>query len=157
VNFLRVILVTLVIFATGALSGYFVARKPAASSASPAPAKSVLDPTNAPSVWNKSREEMRASLQRELNASDEQMAKVDEIMSQSRKRSREIWQTMKGSMEVELDRVKEEIGGVLDEGQASKYEEIMKRRGTGGHKKEQNKTEPRSCQLNYLPGRQCFL
>jgi Spy/CpxP family protein refolding chaperone len=161
VNFLRVILATLVIFATGALSGYFVARKSGAVTQAPPAAKSVLASTNAPSGWNKSREEMRASLQKELNATDEQMAKVDEILSQSRKRSREIWQTMRGSMESEIERVKEEIRGVLDAAQAAKYEEIMKHRGPGGgHKKEKatnGQGDPKACWLNYLQVQQYCL
>lgn len=157
-NFLRVILATLVIFATGALSGYFVARKTVVSPA-PAPVvKSVLASTNAPAGWNKSREEMRAAMQKELGATDEQMAKVDEILSRSRKRSHEVWQTMKTSMEAEIERVKEEIRGVLNEEQAAKYEEIMKRRFKGaGHKKEAKSKEEKSCCLNYLPGQESLL
>lgn len=156
-NLLRVILATVVIFAAGAMSGYFVARKSVTATVNKPPAKSVLASTNAPSGWNKSREEMRASMQKELKATDEQMAKVDEILSQSRKRSREVWQTTRSSMEAEVERVKEEIRGVLTEEQAAKYEEIMKRRFKGGHKKEPTSEPEKSCCLNDLPVRQCLL
>lgn len=159
VNLLRVILATVVIFATGAMSGYFVARKSIATPPGKTAAKSVLASTNAPSGWNKSREEMRASMQKELQATDEQMVKVDEILSQSRKRTREVWQNMRSSMEAEVERVKEEIRGVLTEEQAAKYEEIMKRRFKGGHKKNSNpdKEAEKSCRLNFLPTQQCLL
>lgn len=159
-NFFRVILATLVIFATGACTGYFLARKPASPAASTGN-QSVLSSTNAPSDWNKQRDEMRASLQREIQATDEQMARVDEILAESRKRSREIWQTIKVPMEAEVTRVQEEIRGVLDPGQAAKYEEIMKQRGKrgsgGGRDKEKPKSDPQSCQFNGWPDRQCFL
>jgi septal ring factor EnvC (AmiA/AmiB activator) len=160
VNFLRVILATLVIFATGALTGYFIAQKPA-SAATGATDPSVLASTNAPPDWNKRRDEMRASLQKEIKATDEQMAKVDEILAQSRKRSREIWQSIKVPMEAEVERVKDEIRGVLDEAQAAKYEEIMKNRGRfgpGGRDKDKKaQGNPQACRFNYQADRQCFL
>lgn len=157
-NFLRVILVTLVIFATGACTGYFFARK-SAGNAAPTGEQSVLAGTNAPSDWNRRRDEMRASLQKEIKATNEQMAKVDEILAESRKRSREIWQTMRIPMEAEVLRVQEEIRGVLDPQQAARYEEIMKQRGKrgGGREKEQKSPEPQSCQFKGWPAQQCFL
>jgi Spy/CpxP family protein refolding chaperone len=160
VKFLRVIPATLVIFATGACTGYFIARKPAGTAASPG-SQSVLASTNAPSDWNKQRDEMRVCLQKEIKATDEQMAKVDEILAESRKRSREIWQTIKVPMEAEVVRVQEEIRGVLDPEQAAKYEEIMKQRGKrgngGSRDKEKKKSDPQSCRFNGGPDRQCFL
>lgn len=162
-NYFRVILATLVIFATGALSGYFVAHKATADLGAPAASTSVLAGTNAPPSWNQRREEMWGSLQKELKATDEQMAKVDEILSQSRKRSREIWQTIKIPLEEEVDRVKEEIRGVLDAEQAAKYEEIMKQRGKHGRDKKDKALgglpdDPKSCRFNApLQAHQCFL
>ncbi len=162
-NVLRVILATLVIFATGVCTGYFFGRESASPSTTTS-GPSVLASTNAPADWNRRREEMRASLQREINATDEQMAKVDEILAQSRRRSREIWQTIKVPMEVEVERVKDEIRGVLDEEQAAKYEDIMKRRGRfgpgGNHDKSarpQASSESKSCGLTGRPRPQCFL
>ncbi len=162
-NFLRVILVTVVIFATGTVTGYFIGRKPAATATS-AGGQSLLTGTNAPSDWNKRRDEMRASLQKEIKATDEQMGKVDEILAESRKRSRDIWQTIKIPMEAEVLRVQEEIRGVLDPQQAAKYEEIMKqrgRRGPGGGRekseKDQPSPDPKSCRLMSWPEAQCFL
>ena len=163
-NYLRVILATVAIFATGALSGYFLApQAPAAPGSSEASPSSVLAGTNAPPSWNQRREEMWGSLQKELKATDEQMAKVDEILSQSRKRSREIWQTIKIPLEAEVDRVKEEIRGVLDAEQAAKYEEIMKQRGKHGRDKQDKAfgglpDDPQSCRFNDpLPAPQSFL
>lgn len=162
-NYFRVILATLVIFATGALSGYFLARKTAEQPGTPTAASSVLAGTNAPPGWNQRRDEMWGSLQKELKATDEQMAKVDEILSQSRKRSREIWQTIKIPLEEEVDRVKEEIRGVLNAEQAAKYEEIMKQRGKRGRDKKDKAfgglpDDPRSCRFNApLQVHQCFL
>jgi len=163
VNFLRVILATVVIFAAGACTGYFLGRQPANPTANAAN-RSDLSSTNAPSDWNKHRDEMRASLQREINATDAQMARVDEILAESRQRSREIWQTVKVPMEAEVMRVQEEIRGVLDPEQAAKYEEIMKRRerrGPGGGRdkgeKEKQKSDPQSCELKGWPDRQRFL
>ncbi len=163
-NYLRVILATVAIFATGALTGYFLAHKaPKPPGGSAASSSSVLAGTNAPPSWNQRRDEMWGSLQKELKATDEQMAKVDEILSQSRKRSREIWQTIKIPLEEEVDRVKEEIRGVLDAEQAAKYEEIMKQRGKHGRDKKDKAfgglpDDPKSCRLNApLPAHQCFL
>jgi len=161
VNLLRVILATLVIFATGVCTGYFLARKPVAATAGTPGSQSVLTGTNAPSDWNKQRDEMRARLQTEIKATDEQMGKVDEILAESRKRSREIWQTVKVPMEAEVLRVQEEIRGVLDPEQAAKYEEIMKeraKRGNGGNRdKEKKKADPQACRFIDRPDRQCFL
>ncbi len=159
-NLLRVILATVVIFAAGACTGFFLARKPAGPAASPVN-RSALSSTNAPSDWNQQRDEMRASLQKEINATDEQMAKVDDILAESRKRSREIWQTVKVPMEAEVMRVQEEIRGVLDPGQAAKYEEIMKRRDKrgpgGGRDKAKQKSDPQSCGFKGWPDRHRFL
>jgi len=161
VNFFRVILATLVIFATGAVSGYLVANRKGSRTPAPTENASMLAGTNAPAEWNKRRDEMRASLQEEIKATDEQMAKVDEILAASRKRTREIWQTIKVPLEAEVNRVKEEIGGVLDKEQAAKYEEIMKRRGKfgpGGRDKAEKKgDEPHACRATGRPDRQCFL
>ncbi len=162
-NYFRVILATLVIFATGALSGYFLAHKAPERPGAPAASASVLAGTNAPPSWNQRRDEMWGSLQKELKATDEQMAKVDEILAQSRKRSREIWQTIKIPLEAEVDRVKEEIRGVLDAEQAAKYEEIMKQRGKHGRDKKDKAfggfpDDPQSCRFNDpLPAPQSFL
>lgn len=163
-NYFRVILATVVIFATGMLSGYFLAHQaPQPPGGSTASSSSVLAGTNAPPSWNQKREEMWSSLQKELKATDEQMARVDEILSQSRKRSREIWQTIKIPLEEEVDRVKEEIRGVLDAEQAAKYEAIMKQRGKHGRDKKDKAwgglpDDPKSCRFNSpLPDRQCFL
>ena len=159
VNYLRVILATVVIFATGALSGYFIARNATIPSAATPVGSEMLQSTNAPAGWSKSREEIRASLQKELDATDEQMAKVDEILSQSRKRSRDVWQNMKGDMEAELERVKEEIRGVLDEEQATKYEEILKRQKSDEEEnKDRDKGASEACLFNYLyPVHLCLL
>ena len=160
-NFLRVILATVVIFAAGAFTGYFLAHKPGAPATEPA-GRSVFASTNAPPDWNKRRDEMRASLQKEIKATDEQMAKVDEILSQSRKRSREIWQAIKVPMESEVERVQDEIRDVLNADQAAKYEEIMKGRGrfgpSGSHEKDgKPKGEPQASRFNPRPDQQCFL
>lgn len=161
-NYLRVILATLVIFATGAISGYLVAGRHSSRAPAVTDAGSMLAGTNAPAEWNKRRDEMRTSLQEEIKASDEQMAKVDEILAASRKRTREIWQTIKIPLEDEVNRVKEEIRGVLNEEQAVKYEEIMKRRGKfgpgGGRDKPEKKDGgSQACRPNGRSDRQCFL
>lgn len=161
-NLLRVILATVVIFATGACTGYFLAGRPAASPASVPAGQSVLASTNAPPDWNKRREEMRTCLQKEIKATDEQMARVDEILADSRRRTRDIWQTIKGPMESEVLRVQEEIRGVLTPEQAAKYEEIMRQRngrknGRDKAQREQNSAEPQACSLKGAPDHRDFL
>lgn len=160
-NLLRVILATVVIFATGACTGYFLARQPATPVADSAGSPSPLASTNAPPDWNKRRDEMRASLQKEIKATDEQMAQVDEILAESRQRTREIWQTIKVPMEAEVLRVQEEIRGVLTPDQAAKYEEIMKQRGkrgnNNGRDQEKKSSDPQSCRLIGQPEFHCSL
>ena len=132
-NFLRVILATCVIFATGGFSGYFFARKQAE--------RGTAEPEN------RNREEMRARMQNELQATEAQMTRIDGIFAASKLRSHAIRDTIREPMDAEVKRVQEQIRGVLNPEQAARYEELLKQRNRYRGPKTSGTNTAQSCQL----------
>ena len=134
-NFLRVILATCVIFAAGGLSGYYFAKQPTDRD------KGGGD--------NRGREEMRARMQRDLQATGEQMIQLDRIFAESKQRSNAVKETIRGPLDLEVNRVQEQIRGVLNPEQAVKYEELLKNRNRHRGPKAGGTNATQSCQIRF--------
>lgn len=131
-NLLRVILATLVIFSTGALSGYFVAKK-TLEQESVAPRRPG-GPRNGPPSWEERRKFMIERMREDLELTATQTEQVTAIFAESGERSKELWKQFKGPMDAEVERVNDQIRAILDPGQLVKFEEQLKRRKEGHQK-----------------------
>jgi Spy/CpxP family protein refolding chaperone len=128
VNILRVILATLVIFGTGAVSGYFIGKKQAVQHAVNISPTTQVGGTNAAPPLDRGRRSMMDRMQKDLTLSDEQRETIGAIFAESRERSKVLWKEIKEPMDNEVKRVHEEIKAVLTPEQAIKFEEMDERR-----------------------------
>jgi len=166
VNILRVILATLVIFGTGAMSGYFIGKKQAVQNAVNAPQTRPVGGTNAAPPLDRGRRSMLDRMQKDLTLSDKQRETIGAIFAESRERSKELWKEIKEPMDNEVKRVHEEIKAVLTPEQAVKFEEMDQRRrefrnknrdddGADEHKKDSGSAD--QCFIRPLLTHQCAL
>lgn len=151
-NILRVILATLVIFGTGAVSGYFVAKKQISESRSDSPRERSSRSRDGNPAMDRGRKSFMDRLERDLELTDEQRETITEIFAKSGERTREIWKQMKEPMDVEIERVREEVKSVLTSEQATRFDEINEqwdeRRRNRRHKPPEAAPKPG-------PGEQC--
>ncbi|HAV61455.1 MAG TPA: hypothetical protein DCY13_03720 [Verrucomicrobiales bacterium] len=129
-NLLRVILATLVIFGTGALSGYFVAKSTIVHEQTAQP-RSGGSRGGIQVSWDDRRKMMVDRMEKDLELDPDQAAKVRAIFAESGERSRELWKQFKGPMDAEVDRVNDQIRAILNPEQLVKFEEQLKRRKEG--------------------------
>lgn len=163
-NILRVILATIVIFGTGAVSGYFIGKNKASLNAMASPQTASIRGTNSAPPMERGRRSMMDRMQRDLNLSDEQRKTISAIFAASRERSRELWKEIKDPMDSEVKRVHEEVKAVLTAEQAGKFEEINKRRResfkknkNGSHSEDPKSVSEDQCSIGYPLTRQCSL
>ena len=156
-NVLRVILATLVIFGTGAMSGYFVGKKQAIQSAINLPGVSPAGGTNSAPPLDRGRRSMLDRMQKDLTLTDEQRKTIAAIFAESRERSKELWKEIKEPMDNEVKRVHEEIKAVLTPEQAVTFEEINERRRESFRNKKRSADRPE--EQHKAPGSadQCFM
>jgi Spy/CpxP family protein refolding chaperone len=129
VNVWKVILVTMVIFATGAITGGLVVRKTSSESAA--------EPGR-PSATNRLHQAFRPErmlrmdfidrAQQELALTPEQMQQIEVILSESQARTREIWEEFSPQMRAEVKSTQQKIRDLLTPEQRGQFEELMKRR-----------------------------
>lgn len=166
-NILRVILATLVIFGTGAMSGYFVGKKQAILSTINSPGMPPSGGTTSAPPLDRGRRSMLDRMQKDLTLTDEQRDTIAGIFAESRERSKELWKEIKEPMDNEVKRVHEEVKAVLTPEQAVTFEEINERRresfrnknrgaeGPEEHRKESGSTD--QCFIRSLLTHQCAL
>jgi Spy/CpxP family protein refolding chaperone len=129
VNVWKVILVTLVIFSTGAITGGLVARKTASH---PPQSSWQNSSTNRPQQAFKPdrmyRRHFLRKAQEELGLTPEQTEEIEAIVSASQVRTRELWEEISPQMRAEFQATQEEIRAVLTPEQQELYERMMDRR-----------------------------
>ncbi len=156
-NILRVILATLVIFGTGALSGYFVGKQQALQGAISSRGVIPAGGTNSAPPLDRGRRSMLDRMQKDLTLTDEQRATIAAIFAESRERSKELWKEIKEPMDNEVKRVHEEIKGVLTPEQAVTFEEINERRRESFRNKNRGGDRPEEHNNNSGSADQCFI
>lgn len=125
----KVILATLVIFSSGAITGVLVSR-----SAAPAPEQAVphATSTNRPSQRFGSDRIMRRDFIKrcgdELALTAEQTTNIEAILCASQQRTRELWEKVAPQMREEFHATQEQIHQVLTPEQQSQFDELMKKR-----------------------------
>jgi len=167
VNILRVILATLVIFGTGAMSGYFIGKKQGLQSAIGLPAVAATNSNSSAPPLDRGRRSMLDRMQKDLTLSDEQRKTIAKIFADSRDRSRALWKEIKEPMDNEVKRVHEEIKAVLTPEQSKKFEEIsqhhqesFRNKKRGEDRSDEQKKDSGSadqCFIPPFPTRQCAL
>ena len=119
----KVILVTLVIFGAGVVTGSLLATK---THSTDSQQTNQTDPgASAPRAL---RMDFVDRLKGELDLSPEQLSKIETIVQESQKRTKEIWEQCSPEMHAEFKRTKEKISAVLTEEQQQKFIELMKQR-----------------------------
>lgn len=123
----KVILAAAVIFATGVVTGMvgFQAFQPKLSPPTPTE-------DQAPPPFRDPRSDMLQRLQRDLELSPDQSARIDVILQEGRKRTRQLWEQVSPQMREETRLVRESIQAELTPEQRVKYDESLKRRRSWG-------------------------
>lgn len=116
----RVILAATVIFLTGFATGGVVVRTYA-----PKIVKRTHVSPPLP-IGHDRRQEYIAKLDRELQLTPEQRAKVEDILAESQKRMKEIWDPMEPQVKEEYRRTRREISDILTPEQQEKMKQWRK-------------------------------
>lgn len=121
----KVILVTLVIFGAGVMTGSLLATRSQSASKTDAslggqPQREGMRPERA------MRMNFVGRLKEELNLTPEQLGKIEVIVQESQKRTRDIWEQCSPQMRAEYKATKEKIEAVLTEEQKEQFKEMMK-------------------------------
>ena len=77
-------------------------------------------------IGNERRQEYIAKLDRELQLTPEQRGKVEEILAESQKRMKEIWEPMEPQVKEEYRRTRREIAEILTPEQQEKMKQWRK-------------------------------
>ncbi len=116
----KVILAATLIFITGAATGALAFR-----AANKANTRS-REPGGPPPMMDR-RFDFLGRLQRDLVLSEEQTAKLDVILQEGSKRTRQLWDTVRPQMDEEMKRVHERIKAELTPEQRTQFEEQSKK------------------------------
>ena len=128
-NVWKVILVTLVIFVTGAITGGLVTRR-----TSSAPQETSLRPSSTNRLHQGFRPDRMLRMdfieraQHELALTPEQMREIEGILSASQARMRELWEEFSPQMRTEVKAAQQNIRELLTPEQRKQFEELMKKR-----------------------------
>lgn len=117
----KVILATLVIFIAGLVTGAVGVKKILKP---PGPGNRGYEPMQ---PWML-RENFRAELDRRLDLSPEQNARIERAMHEGQERVKEIWSLVGPEMQAELRAVREEIRRELTPDQRRRFDELMRDR-----------------------------
>jgi Spy/CpxP family protein refolding chaperone len=113
----RVILAALVIFSAGVVTGALTVKL---NSQPVIPSKTATNSTS-----QRQRGDLAARMERELGLTADQKTEIDQILRESRERSKKIWE----SAAEENRKLRESIRGVLTADQRKQFEETFKSRG----------------------------
>lgn len=116
----KAILAAALIFATGAVTGALLQR------AAQARAQAARDAGMAPQMMD-GRFDLVRKLQRDLDLTPDQSQRIEAILQDGRKRTRQVWETCEPQMKEEMKRVRERIQAELTPGQKTRFLESLKR------------------------------
>ena len=126
----KVILATLVIFATGVVTGGLIVRNTQTKTVAPPPAAS------APYMPHILQERFLGRMKAELSLTPEQTSNLEKIFAESRERMKILWGLVDPETRREVTEVRDKIRAELRPDQQEKFEALLKqrppRRGPGG-------------------------
>ena len=122
----KVILATLVIFTTGLITGGLMVKK--FSSSKPPPLVSQPQESMTPAEPWLMRNALLFQMQRELNLTPDQHARIQKILEESRENWRVLWEIMGPEVQSELRHVREAITEELEPNQRERFERLLQER-----------------------------
>jgi hypothetical protein len=129
VNVWKVILVTLIIFGAGVITGGVVARR---THSRPAEESWRHSTTNRMGQGFRPERVLRMDFvtraKEELGLTPEQLEQIELIVKESQTRTREIWDQVSPQMRAEVKATQDKIRELLTPAQRETYEELMKQR-----------------------------
>jgi len=134
VNFWKVILVTLVIFSTGVITGSMAARKTAAKALENSP-----QPTSAPRLNSGFQPDRRlrmdfiTKVQEQLHLTPLQLEEIEVIVTEGQTKMCKLWEEFSPQMRGEFDATQDRLREVLTADQREQFEELIKKRRSSRH------------------------
>jgi Spy/CpxP family protein refolding chaperone len=125
VNTWKVILATMVIFGTGALTGGLLVKQAQTPTQKSSRSNNSGKPVTGQSNGG-NRHELLKRVERELDLGPDQRERVDKIIAASQERTRKLMEPVLPQMKQEMQATKEEIRAVLTPAQAAHFDELMK-------------------------------
>jgi hypothetical protein len=122
----KAILAALVIFCAGLVSGALLTRAVGWKKSQADPR--FLGPALGP-AW--ARTEFLRRAQTQLNLTDTQRDRIDQIIAEGQARLRSLWEPVAPEAQAELGKVYERILAELDSQQRTRFEELSRQRGPG--------------------------
>ncbi len=122
----KVILATLVIFASGLATGYFIVEKPVERETAAAP-RVITPGAPPPNSWQAQQKEFTRKLNNEVTLSPEQKERVDAALKESHERTKVIRDRIAPELREEVKRVREQIRTELTPEQLAKFDAAMKK------------------------------
>jgi hypothetical protein len=116
----KILLATVLIFASGVATGALGLR--AVHRGGPTSRR----PEMPPSLFE-ARFDVLKRMQQELTLSPEQSARIEAILQEGRKRTRQIWDGVQPQVRDEMKRVREQIQAELNPEQRTRYQEIFRK------------------------------
>ena len=122
-NSFKVILTTLVIFASGVITGgllvFHTESKPSLSANAPSPI---------PTPWLLQRVDFLGRIRGELDLSQEQIGRIQQIIRASQERLRPLWEQINPQLQDELKIVRQQISAELTPSQQGRFENLLRNR-----------------------------
>lgn len=121
-NYTKVILAALVIFACGVVSGFLLSS----AHRHPMPPPPSAGVTNALPPWQSQRLDFLRRITKHLELTTEQRERIDKILQESQKRTRPLWEQIAPQLQQELTKVRDDIRAELNPQQQEKFEKLLK-------------------------------
>jgi len=130
VNTWKAILAVLVIFGAGFVTGHVVSKMSEAAKAPPAPAtvRTAAHSSQPPLSLEQLRKvELMGRVQKDLDLSPEQHARIEKIIEESQERIRDLWDQVAPDIHDEYDDVQRKVCQELSPEQKKTFDDLMKK------------------------------
>lgn len=147
----KVILVTVVIFGTGVVTGTLLAKRTAPAAAPQAPEPSIsrrMDSGSKPELAR--RQSFLDRIQQELEITPDQETQIEQILCDGQVRTRKLWEEIAPQMKEEFNASQDQIREVLTPEQRDQFEKLLKKRRRPKHDKK-SKEDDSACGLDLYP------
>jgi Spy/CpxP family protein refolding chaperone len=155
VNTWKAILAALVIFGAGFVTGNVLNRMSAASKIPPpaanAPRTSARSSQQPLSLEQLRKVELMGRVQKELDLTPEQHARMDKVIEESQGRIRDLWEQVAPDIHDEYEDVQKKLCEELTPDQKKRFDELMKQRS---HKSPSTNTPPQAVSDSKKPSAQ---
>jgi Spy/CpxP family protein refolding chaperone len=147
VNTWKAIFAALVIFGAGFVTGNVLNRMTESGKATggPAAARPGARSSQQPLSLEQLRKvELMGRVQKDLDLTPEQHARIEKIISDSQERIRDLWDEVAPDIHDEYEDVKQKVCGALTPDQRKRFEDLMKKE-SHSHKPSATNAPPQAC------------